>query len=180
MMTRPIKALALILGGLDSMLAARIVQSQGTHVEGINFCTGFCVEERTQAIRRQMRDRPKLNNALWVAEMLGIRLQIADVVEEYRGVVLNPRYGYGANLNPCLDCKIFMLRKATAWIDHHGFDFVVTGEVVGQRPKSQCKQTMPTVQRDAGTGDRLLRPLSTRNLAPALPQREGWVSRDAL
>lgn len=179
-MTTQVKALALISGGLDSLLAARIVQAQGVHVEGINFFTGFCVEGHTHAIRRPTRQRPKRNNALWVAEQLGIRLHIVDVVEEYKDVVFNPRYGYGANLNPCLDCKIFMLRKAAEWIERHGFDFVVTGEVVGQRPKSQRKDTMPTVQRDAGIGDRLLRPLSARNLPPTLPEQRGWVNRDAL
>lgn len=179
-MTQQRKALALISGGLDSLLAARVVQAQGVHVEGVNYFTGFCVEGHTHAIRKKDRDRPKRNNALWVAEQLGIRLHFVDIVEEYKEVVFNPRYGYGANLNPCLDCKIFMLRKAREWIDERGFDFVITGEVVGQRPKSQRKDTMPLVQRDSGIGDRLLRPLSARNLPPTLPERAGWVDRDAL
>lgn len=162
------------------MLAARVVQEQGVHVEGVNFFTGFCVEGHTHAIRKQHASRPKRNNALWVAEQLGIRLHIIDIVEEYRDIVLNPQYGYGANLNPCLDCKIFMVRKAREWIEANGFDFVITGEVVGQRPKSQRKDTMPLVQRDAEIGDRLLRPLSARNLPPTLPERAGWVDREGL
>jgi len=174
------KALALISGGLDSLLAAKVIQRQGIHVEGINFFTGFCVEGHTHAIRKKDGAKPKRNNALWVAEQLGIRLHIVDIVDEYKDVVFNPQYGYGANLNPCLDCKIFMLKKAHAWIDAHGFDFVITGEVVGQRPKSQRKDTMPIVQQDSGIGDRLLRPLSARNLPPTLPEREGWVDREAL
>jgi tRNA U34 2-thiouridine synthase MnmA/TrmU len=157
-----------------------VVQQQGIHVEGINFFTGFCVEGHTHAIRKKDRARPKRNNALWAAEQLGIRLHIADIVEEYKEVVFNPKYGYGANLNPCLDCKIFMLRKAGEWIAAHGFDFVITGEVVGQRPKSQRKHTMPLVQQDSGIGDRLLRPLSARNLPETLPEREGWVDRERL
>ena len=176
-MSKHPKALALISGGLDSLLAAKVVLEQGVHVEGINFFTGFCVEGHTHAIRKQDRAKPKRNNALWVAETLGIKLHLIDVVDEYRDVVYNPRYGYGANLNPCLDCKIFMVRKAREWIDEHGFDFVITGEVVGQRPKSQRKDTMPLVQRDAGIGDRLLRPLCARNLPPTLPEREGWVDQ---
>lgn len=179
-MSKQIKALSLISGGLDSLLATKLVQQQGIHVEGINFFTGFCVEGHTHAIRQKDRARPKRNNALWVAEQLGIRLHIADIVEEYKDVVFNPRYGYGANLNPCLDCKIFMLKKAGEWIRANGFDFVITGEVVGQRPKSQRKQTMPIVQNDSGIGDRLLRPLSARNLPPTLPEREGWVDAEAL
>ena len=174
------KALSLISGGLDSLLASRVGPHQGIHVEGINFFTGFCVEGHTHAIRKKDRARPKRNNALWVAEQLGIKLHIADIVEEYKDVVFNPRYGYGANLNPCLDCKIFMLRKAREWIEAQGFDFVITGEVVGQRPKSQRKDTMPIVQQDSGIGERLLRPLSARNLPETLPEREGWVDRDGL
>jgi tRNA U34 2-thiouridine synthase MnmA/TrmU len=179
-MTSQRKALALISGGLDSLLAAKVIQRQGIHVEGINFFTGFCVEGHTHAIRKKDHAKPKRNNALWVAEQLGIKLHIVDIVEEYKDVVFNPQYGYGANLNPCLDCKIFMVRKAHEWIEAHGFDFVITGEVVGQRPKSQRKQTMPIVQQDSGIGDRLLRPLSARNLPPTLPEREGWVDREAL
>jgi tRNA U34 2-thiouridine synthase MnmA/TrmU len=174
------KAIALISGGLDSMLAARIVQEQGVHVEGINFYTGFCVEGHTHAIRRKDRDRHKRNNALWVAEQLGIKLHIVDVVERYKDVLLNPRHGYGANMNPCLDCKIFMVSRAREWIEANGFDFIVTGEVVGQRPMSQRRDTMPVVSQQSGADDLLLRPLSARNLPPTLPEREGWVDRDRL
>ncbi len=179
-MSRQRKALALISGGLDSLLAAKVIQEQGIHVEGVNFFTGFCVEGHTHAIRRKDRAKPKRNNALWVAEQLGIKLHIIDIIEEYKQVVFNPKYGYGAHLNPCLDCKIFMVRKAAEWIEAHDFDFVITGEVVGQRPKSQRKDTMPVVQRDSGIGDRLLRPLCARNLPPTLPEREGWVDREKL
>jgi tRNA U34 2-thiouridine synthase MnmA/TrmU len=174
------KAVALISGGLDSMLATRAVMEQGVHVEGINFFTGFCVEGHTHAIRKQDRAKPKRNNALWVAEQLGIRLHIVDIVEEYKDVVLNPQHGYGANLNPCLDCKIFMVGKAREWMEANGFDFIITGEVIGQRPKSQRKQTMPIVARESGADDLLLRPLCARNLAPTVPEREGWVDREQL
>jgi hypothetical protein len=174
------KAVALISGGLDSLLAARVVMDQGIHVEGINFFTGFCVEGHTQAIRKKDRDKPKRNNALWVAEQLGIKLHIVDIIDEYKDVVLNPRHGYGANLNPCLDCKIFMVRKAREWIEANGFDFIVTGEVIGQRPMSQRKDTLPVVQSESGVDDLLLRPLSAKILLPTRPEREGWVRREAL
>jgi len=174
------RALALISGGLDSLLAAKVVQDQGVHVEGINFYTGFCVEGHTHAIRKKDRNRAKRNNALWVAEQLGIKLHIVDIIDEYKQIVFNPQYGYGANLNPCLDCKIFMVSKAREWIEQHNFDFVITGEVVGQRPKSQRKHTMPIVQHDSGIEDRLLRPLCARNLPETLPEREGWVDREKL
>jgi tRNA-specific 2-thiouridylase len=179
-MTASRKALALISGGLDSLLAARVIQNQGVRVEGVNFYTGFCVEGHTQAIRRQDRTRPKRNNALWVAEQLSMPLHLLDIVEDYKAVVLNPPHGYGANLNPCLDCKVFMVRRAWEWGRERGFDFLITGEVVGQRPMSQRKDTLPVVARDSGAGERLLRPLCARNLPPTLPEREGWVDRSRL
>ncbi len=174
------KAIALISGGLDSMLAARLVQRQGIQVEGINFFTGFCVEGHTHAIRKHDRSRDKRNNALWVAEQLGIRLHIEDVIDEYKDVVINPKHGYGANLNPCLDCKIFMVGKALEWIEANGFDFIITGEVIGQRPMSQRKGTMPIIASESGAEDRLLRPLCALNLPETLPEREGWVDRSQL
>lgn len=179
---RPVrKAVALISGGLDSLLAARLMLDQGVHVEGLNFYTGFCVEGHTHAIRASRhKDKPRRNNALWVAEQLGIKLHIVDVIEEYKDIVINPKHGYGANLNPCLDCKGFMVRKAVEWMEAHGFDFIITGEVVGQRPMSQRRDTFPVVARESGAGDRLLRPLSAKILPPTLPEREGWVDRERL
>jgi tRNA-uridine 2-sulfurtransferase len=179
-MSKQRKAVALISGGLDSLLAVRVVQQQGIHVEGVNFFTGFCVEGHTHAIRKKERTKPKRNNALWCAEQLGIKLHIIDIIDEYKQVLLNPRYGFGANMNPCLDCKIFMVSKAREWMEAHDFDFIITGEVIGQRPMSQRRDTLPVVQRDAGIADRLLRPLCARNLAETLPEREGWVKREAL
>jgi len=181
-MNEPRKAVALISGGLDSMLAARVILDQGITVEGLNFYTGFCVEGHTHALRDRDRARPKRNNALWVAEQLGIPLHIVDVAEEYRDIVLNPKHGYGAHLNPCLDCKIFMVQKARAWafMEENGFDFIVTGEVVGQRPKSQRRDTMPLIARESGADDLLVRPLTARNLPPTRPEREGWIDREKL
>jgi len=179
-MSKQAKAVALISGGLDSLLAARVVMEQGVHVEGINFYTGFCVEGHTHAIRKKDHKRPKRNNALWSAEQLGIKLHIVDIIEEYKDVVINPKHGYGSNLNPCLDCKIFMVNKAREWIDANGFDFIITGEVIGQRPMSQRKDTMPVIARDSGAGDRLVRPLCARNLPPSLAETEGWLDRDRL
>ena len=179
-MTRQVKAVALISGGLDSLLAARVVMEQGVHVEGINFYTGFCVEGHTHAIRKKDRARPKRNNALWSAEQLGIKLHIVDIIDEYKDVVINPKHGYGSNLNPCLDCKIFMVNKAREWIEANGFDFIITGEVVGQRPMSQRKDTLPVIARDSGAGERLVRPLCARNLPPTLPETEGWLDREKL
>ncbi|MBI5450344.1 MAG: tRNA (5-methylaminomethyl-2-thiouridylate)-methyltransferase [Gammaproteobacteria bacterium] len=174
------RAVSLISGGLDSMLATKAILEQGIHVEGINFYTGFCVEGHTHAIRKHDRARPKRNNALWVAEQLGIKLHIIDVIEEYKDVVLNPKHGYGSNLNPCLDCKGFMVKKAREWLEENNFDFIITGEVVGQRPMSQRRDTMPIIARESGAFDRLLRPLCAKLLPATLPEREGWVDREKL
>ena len=181
-MTKQRKAVSLISGGLDSMLATRAIQDQGIHVEGINFYTGFCVEGHTHAIRRKDKDKQKRNNALWVAEQLGIKLHIIDVIEEYKEVLINPKHGYGQHMNPCLDCKIFMVNKAQAWawMDENQFDFIITGEVIGQRPKSQRKVTMPIIASESGADDRLLRPLCAKNLPETLPEREGWIDRGQL
>lgn len=179
-MNQPRKAVALISGGLDSMLAAKVIMEQGIHVEGINFFTGFCVEGHTHAIRKQDANKPKRNNSLWVAEQLGIKLHIIDIIEEYKQVLINPKHGYGANMNPCLDCKIFMVNKAKQWLTENGFDFIITGEVIGQRPMSQRKQTMPIIAAESGADDLLVRPLCAQNLPPTLPEREGWISRDKM
>ncbi len=179
-MKQQCKAVALISGGLDSMLAVKVIQEQGIHVEGINFFTGFCVEGHTHAVRKKHQDKQKRNNALWVAAQLGIKLHIVDVVEEYKDILLNPAHGYGKNVNPCLDCKTFMVKKAVQWIKEHNFDFIITGEVVGQRPMSQRRETMPVVAKESGGNDLLVRPLSAKQLPETLPEREGWLDREKL
>ena len=176
------RAVALISGGLDSMLAAKVIMNQGIHVEGVNFYTGFCVEGHTSAIRNEDKTKKKRNNALWVAETLGIKLHILDVVEEYKEVLLSPKHGYGQNLNPCLDCKIFMVKKSLAWsfMEENNFDFIITGEVMGQRPNSQRKATLPIIARESGAEELLVRPLSAKHLPPTLPEQKGWIDRSAL
>jgi len=179
-MSKQIRAVSLISGGLDSMLATKAIMEQGVHVEGINFFTGFCVEGHTHAIRKKDKVKPKRNNSLWVAETLGIKLHIIDIIEEYKDVLINPKHGYGANMNPCLDCKVFMVRKAKEWMEENDFDFIITGEVMGQRPMSQRRETMPIISAESGADDRLVRPLCAQNLPATLPEREGWIHRDQL
>lgn len=179
-MTNQRKAVALISGGLDSTLAVKIIQQQGIHVEGINFFTGFCVEGHTHAIRNQDKEKQKRNNALWAAEQLGIKLHIIDVIEEYKDVLINPKHGYGTNMNPCMDCKVFMIRKAKQWMEENGFDFIITGEVIGQRPMSQNKFKLPLIAKESGADDLIVRPLCAKNLEPTLPEREGWLEREKL
>ena len=161
-----IKAAALLSGGLDSLLATQVILNQGIEVEGLNFDIGFGSKD---------------NPASAAAKQLGIKLQIIDVVDQYREeVLLSPKYGYGANLNPCLDCKIFMVKQAYAWIQQNKFDFIVTGEVVGQRPMSQRTATMPLVAEQSGADELLLRPLCAKLLPPTLPEINGWIDREKL
>jgi len=165
------KALALISGGLDSMLAAKLILQQNIAVEGINFFTGFTGENPDT-------ENIKPHGARWVAKQLGIKLHVIDAFAKFKPVLTAPQYGYGKNLNPCLDCKIFMVNQSMQFIKENEFDFLITGEVLGQRPMSQRKDTMPLVAKD--TDDLLLRPLCAKLLRPTLPEREGWVNRELL
>jgi tRNA U34 2-thiouridine synthase MnmA/TrmU len=105
---------------------------------------------------------------------------VIDIAQEYITVVLNPRYGYGSGMNPCADCRIFMLRKARAFMEEVGAQFIFTGEVVGQRPNSQHLHQLRTVERQSGLNGLLLRPLSAKLLPPTIPEKRGWVDRNQL
>nr|CRH06630.1 conserved protein of unknown function[Include Thiamine biosynthesis protein domain] [Candidatus Magnetococcus massalia] len=175
-----VRALGLLSGGLDSMLATRVLMEQGIEVACVNFYTGFCVQAHTGAIRVKEGEEAPRHDALHAAKILGIKLHIVDISEEYVEIVTNPKYGYGKNLNPCLDCKIFMVKKAWELKNQLGFDFLFTGEVVGQRPMSQRKDTMPVVPREAGVEGWLVRPLSAKRLPESEPEKQGLVDREKL
>jgi tRNA U34 2-thiouridine synthase MnmA/TrmU len=178
-----VKAIGLISGGLDSTLAARVLAEQGVDVLGVNFSTGFCRSDHHRAmgaLGKQQDPRRLRNEALRAGADLEIPVRIVDLAQGYLDVILRPRHGYGANLNPCVDCRAYMLRAARAIMDTEGADFVFTGEVLGQRPMSQHLQAMQTIERESGLTGFLLRPLSARLLAPTEPERRGWVDRDKL
>ncbi|MBF0285579.1 MAG: tRNA (5-methylaminomethyl-2-thiouridylate)-methyltransferase [Magnetococcales bacterium] len=173
--------MGLLSGGLDSTLAARLLMEQGIHVECVNFYTGFCVQSHTGAIRNPKPGAPPpRHDALHAAQVLGVKLHLVDVSEEYVDIVANPRYGYGSNLNPCLDCKIFMVRKAWELKEELGFDFLFSGEVVGQRPMSQRPDTLPKISKESGATGWLLRPLCAKRLPPTEPELRGLVDRNRL
>jgi tRNA U34 2-thiouridine synthase MnmA/TrmU len=113
-------------------------------------------------------------------ETLGIPLKVFNVSEEYLGVVKHPQHGYGRNMNPCIDCRIFMLKKAKAYMEESGAVFIVTGEVLGQRPMSQRKDAMHLIEKEAGLEGLILRPLSAKVLPTTIPEKEGWVDRERL
>ncbi|OGP77651.1 MAG: hypothetical protein A2V86_06530 [Deltaproteobacteria bacterium RBG_16_49_23] len=165
------KALGLLSGGLDSTLAARLVLDQGIELEALNFITVFCTcTNRGAACLASQK----------AVETLGIPLKVFNVSEEYLDVVRNPRHGYGRNMNPCIDCRIFMLKKAKAYMEESGASFIVTGEVLGQRPMSQRRDAMRLIEKEAGLEGLILRPLSAQFLPVTLPEREGWIDRKRL
>ena len=164
------KAVALLSGGLDSMLAARLLQNQGIEVCGIHFVSVFNCGPKPGA-------RLSAGKA---AEALGIPLKVVNFTEEQIGIVRQPPHGYGRAANPCIDCHIAMLRQAGRYMQEIGADFVATGEVAGQRPMSQRVFTLGLIEKEAGLEGRLLRPLSAKALPPTEVEKSGLVDRDGL
>ncbi len=163
------KALALFSGGLDSSLALKLIINQGVEAIALHFVTPLShFDKEREAFFHQK-----------VSE-LGATLKIVYLGGDFAEIVKNPRFGYGKNLNPCIDCKILMLRHAKKFMNELGASFVVTGEVIAQRPKSQHKETLKLIEKNSGLEDLLLRPLSAKLLEPTLPEREKWVNREAL
>jgi hypothetical protein len=180
-MTKKAKAIGLISGGLDSTLALALVKRQGIEVKAVTFYTGFCITE-TQRRRGGRADgsMPR-NEALRAAADLESEVEFVDISgPEYLQMILHPRFGYGANANPCVDCRIFMMRKAKEIMEREGAAFVFTGEVLGQRPKSQRRDTLRIIERESRMDGRLLRPLSAKLLKPTIPEQEGLVDRERL
>lgn len=171
----------MLSGGLDSTLATALVQRQGIEVIGVNFSTGFCRADHKRQLRRAGTDPTKLRNeALRTGAEFEVPVHVIDIAADYLDVLRHPRHGYGKNCNPCIDCRAMMMGRARAFMEEVGADFVFTGEVLGQRPKSQTRRAMRIVAEESGLGDRLLRPLSARLLPATLPEREGWVDREHL
>lgn len=164
------KCIAMLSGGLDSILAIKLMQEQGIEVQAVNFSIDFCA--------CIMQDGE--NVATKAAKMLGVPVKVVDVTEEYLTVLKNPKHGYGANINPCIDCKIFMLKKAKEMMPEVGASFIVTGEVLGERPMSQRLDALNIIARDAGVKGLLLRPLSAKLLDPTMPEKDGVVDREKL
>jgi tRNA-uridine 2-sulfurtransferase len=173
-----IKTVALFSGGLDSVLATRVILEQGIAVTALHIRTSLSYTDRARMLGEVSADEPLPAES--AAAALGVELVVIDAFEEYLPMVLEPRYGYGSGVNPCIDCRIFLLRRAKQWMEDHSCHFVFTGEVVGQRPKSQKRPTLRTVERESGLQGYLLRPLSAKLLDPTIPEEKGWVDRSNL
>lgn len=165
------KALALLSGGLDSTLAIRVIQEQGIDVIALNFVTVFC--------RCTSRGSCKLE-AVKVSEKLGIPIKVINTTERFLELVKRPKYGYGKNMNPCIDCRINIFRIAGEYMREIGADFIITGEVLGQRPMSQRKEAMRIIDREANLIGLVLRPLCAKHMEPTIPEKSGLVDREKL
>ncbi len=164
-------ALALFSGGLDSILACRIIAEQGIEVQAIKFVTPFFDHDLLAHEHEYQQD---------IRDKYGIEVELIDLSDGYIDLLRNPAHGFGKNFNPCIDCKILMLNRARELMAERGASFLITGEVLGQRPMSQRRDTLNIIERDSQSRDFLLRPLSAQLMNPTLAEQQGLVDRDRL
>lgn len=162
--------MALLSGGLDSRIAVKLMLDQDIEVEAVNFVTPFCTCT-AQGCQSEARA---------AAAEFGIPIKVLNNSEGLLEAVKRPQFGYGRGLNPCLDCRILTFRRAAEYMAEIGADFIVTGEVLGQRPMSQRRQAIAIIEREAGLQGKVLRPLSAKHFAPTEAEREGTVDRERL
>jgi tRNA-specific 2-thiouridylase len=176
-----ILAIGLLSGGLDSTLATRLLLDQGIAVRGLHFDTGFCLVHHRRLLARPDEPPERLINPVTrLTSLFGIPIEIVDISSEYLDVLRHPKYGYGKNMNPCIDCRIMTMSKAREYMEECGADFVFSGEVVGQRPMSQQRQTLGLIEKQSGLQGKLLRPLSAKLLPETEPETLGLVDRQQL
>lgn len=164
------KGLVLLSGGLDSVLACKLLLEQGLEIEAVNFSTCFCTCTKKGC----------KSEAVKVSENLGIKLKIINVTRDYLGLIRDPKHGYGRNMNPCIDCRIFMFKKAKSYMEEISASFIATGEVLGERPMSQRLDAMRLIEKESGLKGLIVRPLCARLMEPTLPEKEGIVDREKL
>ncbi len=174
------KAIGLLSGGLDSILACRLILDQGIEVIGFNFVTPFCTCIKGKQKQRNVEAKGCQYEARRAAEKLGIPLKVMAKTKEYIQMIKSPKHGYGSGMNPCIDCRIFILSCARDYMKEVGADFVFTGEVLGERPMSQHLQALKLIEQESGLSGRILRPLSAKLLEPTIPEKEGLVDRERL
>jgi len=163
-MSKEKKAILLFSGGLDSILAGKILENQRIKIIPVFFKSYFFDEK----------------NAQKVAEILGWKLKVIDFSKDHLKIVKKPKFGYGSSMNPCLDCHILMLKKAKQLMKKLKADFVATGEVLGERPMSQNKKALELIEKESSLKGYLLRPLSAKLLKETIPEKKGDVDRERL
>ncbi|MCC6345917.1 MAG: 7-cyano-7-deazaguanine synthase [Nitrospirales bacterium] len=167
-----VKAIALYSGGLDSTLAILVAMRQGIEVTAVTFLTHFGCD---------ISDRSSCSkDPFAAAEQFGFEVKLCHLAGKFTEIVINPKFGHGRNMNPCIDCRILMLREAKELMKMRGADFVITGEVLGQRPMSQRRDTFPRIDRESELAGYILRPLSAKLLKPTVPEQQGLVDRERL
>jgi tRNA-specific 2-thiouridylase len=165
---KKVKALALLSGGLDSTLAAKLILKQGIDVVAVNFVTPFCLCKKGGC------------GATEAAKQLGVPLKVVNVGDEYLKMVRKPKHGYGRNMNPCIDCRIFIVKKAKKYAKEVGAAFIFTGEVLDERPMSQHSRAMKIIEEESGLKGKILRPLSAKLLPETVIEKKGLVDREKL
>jgi tRNA-specific 2-thiouridylase len=158
------KALLIFSGGLDSMLAGHVIRTQGIDVVGLFFETPFFTSAKAKES----------------AASIDLFLKIIDLTASHLEIVRKPKYGYGRNMNPCIDCHSLMLRRAGELLEKEEASFIISGEVLGQRPMSQNLRALSTVTKASGFNGLILRPLSAKHLPLTIPEQMGWVKREEL
>lgn len=167
------KAIALLSGGLDSTLAAKIMEGLGIELIAFNTLSPFCLCNHRSA-------SGCFHGAAAAAKMLGLKFVSCDVAAEFIEIVRDPEHGYGSHMNPCLDCRILLFRKAKELMAREQAAFIITGEVLGQRPMSQRREAMRLIDRAAGVEGLVLRPLCAKAMEETVPEKQGWVSREKM
>lgn len=166
-MGREIKALGLFSGGLDSRIAVKLMLEQGIEVATVKFTSPFLPDPECEEAKKGARE-------------LGVPLKIVELGEKYLEVIKSPKYGYGKNLNPCIDCRIFMFKKAKEIAQEEEADFIFTGEVLQERPMTQHKKSLQRIERESGLEGKIVRSLSAQLLPETEPEKENLVEREKL
>lgn len=163
------KAIVLLSGGLDSSLALKMIHDQGIDVLALHFSSSFSLGDGLKG---------SVASAQKISEFVGTRLRSVFLGEEFLDIVRYPRFGRGKNMNPCIDCRILKFLYAKKVMEEEKASFIVTGEVLGQRPMSQRKNAMNLIERESGLTGFIVRPLSARVMPPSIPEQKGWVDRE--
>ena len=167
-----VKAVALYSGGLDSTLAILAMQRQGVEITAITFLNHFGCD---------ISDKSSCSKDPFAASAkFGFKVKLSHLSDKFVEIVLNPKYGHGKNMNPCVDCRILMLRQAKELMNLMGADFIITGEVIGQRPMSQRRDCFPLVDREADIKGLVVRPLCAKKLPVTIPEEKGLINRNLM
>lgn len=162
------RALALFSGGLDSQLACKLIATQGIDVVGLHFDFGYLKDEKKDFLYKSAKD-------------VNIDLEIIDIQSGYeKEVLFSPKHGYGKGFNPCIDCHAYMFKMAFDMLEKYEASFLISGEVLGERPMSQNARALDLIKNSFSGGELIVRPLSAKLLAPSLPEERGWVDRQKL